>query len=144
MAITKTVSAQPEIDSGKIITFPQGIPGFEKYTKFTIFHKEEKGMNIYWMDSVASPTVTFTIVDPTSYGLHYELQLTDEEQKLLEADDPKFIAVLLILKKTEKKESVQPGLNANIAGPLILNVKKRIGLQKVIIRPDLSISVGEG
>jgi flagellar assembly factor FliW len=143
MTIEKTVSAQPEIDSGKIITFPQGIPGFEKYTRFTVFHKEENGINVYWFESVEQPSVTFTLVDPTVYGLNYELRLTDEEQRLLDADDPNLVAVLLILKKHEPQESAQTGLNANISGPVIINMKNRIGLQKVITRLDVNVSIVE-
>ena len=142
MAIERTVSAQPEIDSGKIITFPLGIPGFEKYTRFTIFHKEENGINVYWFESVEGPSITFTMVDPTVYGLNYELWLTDEEQKLLDADDPNSIAILLILKKNDQQDSVI-GLNANIAGPVIINVKNRIGLQKVILRPNVNVNIAE-
>ena len=142
MAIERTVSAQPEIDSGKIITFPLGIPGFEKYTRFTIFHKEENGINVYWFESVELPSITFTMVDPTVYGLNYELWLTDEEQKLLDTDDPSSIAILLILKKNDQQDSVA-GLNANIAGPVIINVKNRIGLQKVISRPNVNVNIAE-
>ena len=142
MAIERTVSAQPEIDSGKIITFPLGIPGFEKYTRFTIFHKEENGTNVYWFESVELPSITFTMVDPTVYGLNYELWLTDEEQKLLDTDDPSSIAILLILKKNDQQDSVA-GLNANIAGPVIINVKNRIGLQKVISRPNVNVNIAE-
>lgn len=141
MAIEKTVSAQPEIDSGKIITFPLGIPGFGKYTRFTLFHKEENGINVYWFESVEQPAITLTMVDPTVYGLNYELRLTDEEQELLDADDPNSVAILLILKKGEK-DSVA-GLNANIAGPVIINVKNRIGLQKVIVRPNENVNIVE-
>jgi flagellar assembly factor FliW len=144
MTIEKTVSSQPEIDSGKNITFPHGIPGFEKYTKFTIFHKEENGISVYWFESVEHPTVTFTLVDPTVYGLNYELRLTDEETKLLEAEDANSIAVLLILKKSEQQDNVsQIGLNANIAGPVIINMKNRIGLQKVITRPSVNVNIVE-
>jgi flagellar assembly factor FliW len=143
MSIQRTVSVQPEIDSGKIITFPQGIPGFEKYTRFTVFHKEENGINVYWFESVEGPSITFTMVDPTVYGLNYELRLTDEEQKLLGADDPNSVAVLLILKKNEQQNSSQIGLNANIAGPVIINMKNRIGLQKVMTRSDVNVSIVE-
>jgi flagellar assembly factor FliW len=144
MTFERIVSSQPEIDSGKNITFPLGIPGFEKYTKFTIFHKEENGISVYWFESVEQPKVTFTLVDPTVYGLNYELRLTDEETKLLEAEDASSIAVLLILKKSEQQDSAPlVGLNANIAGPVIINMKNRVGLQKVIIRPNVNVSIVE-
>ena len=142
MAIKRTVSAQPEFDSGKIITFPLGIPGFEKYTRFTLFHKEEKGINVYWFESIEQPPVTFTMVDPTVYGLNYELWLTDEEQKLLDADDPNSIAILLILKKGDQQDNAA-GLNANIAGPVIINMKNRMALQKVILRPHVNVNIAE-
>ena len=140
MVIEKTVSAQPEIDSGKIITFPLGIPGFEKYTRFTIFHKEENGTNVYWFESIEQPSITLTMVDPTVYGLNYALWLTDEEQELLDADDPNSIAILLILKKGEQQQTAA-GLNANIAGPVIINVKNRIGMQKVLLRPNVEVNI---
>ena len=82
------------------------------------------------------------MVDPTVYGLNYALRLTDEEQKLLDADDPGSIAILLILKKSEQKEGAA-GLNANIAGLVVINMKNRIGLQKVIIRPNVHVNIAE-
>jgi hypothetical protein len=30
----------PRIDANKILTFPSGIPGFEKYTTYIVYHKE--------------------------------------------------------------------------------------------------------
>jgi flagellar assembly factor FliW len=141
MTMKRTVSVQPEIDSGKIITFPEGIPGFEKYTRFTVFHKEENGINVYWFESLESPSITFTMVDPTVYGLNYEMQLTDEEQRLLDTDDPSSVAVLLILKKNEQPASIQAGLNANIAGPVLINMNNRIAMQKVITRPDVNVHI---
>jgi flagellar assembly factor FliW len=141
MTIERTVPPQPEIDSGKIITFPEGIPGFEKYTRFTVFHKEENGINIYWFESLETPSITFTMVDPTVYGLNYEMRLTHEEQRLLDTDDPSSVAVLLILKKNEQPDSIQAGLNANIAGPVLINMRNRIALQKVIIRPDVNVNI---
>jgi hypothetical protein len=51
---------------------------------------------------------------------------------------------LLILKKAEQEDSNCLWFNDNIAEPVIPNVEKRLGLQKVITRPDLSISRGDG
>lgn len=64
---TENGAAQLETEAGKIITFPQGIPGFERYTKYTIFHKQENQSRVYWIESVDSPKVTFILVDPTDY-----------------------------------------------------------------------------
>ena len=55
MTTVADVAPQSQIDPGKILTFPQGIPGFEKYTKFNVFHKEENNISAYWLESCDSP-----------------------------------------------------------------------------------------
>ncbi|WP_136806845.1 flagellar assembly protein FliW [Desulfosediminicola flagellatus] len=132
---------QSDTDSGKVITFPLGIPGFETYTKYHIFHKQEKKSSVYWLESVDTPRVTFTLVDPTDYGLNYSLDLTDEEQEILQAEDPKLLAVLLMLSKKGEGGEGNSSLNANIAGPIILNLDKRLGLQKVIATARMDVNI---
>jgi len=134
-------AAQPIMDSGKVISFPQGIPGFETYTKYTLFHKQENKSNVYWLESIDSPKVTFTLVDPTDYGLNYTLDLTDEETSVLGAEDPRELAVLLMLSKKEEQGTKAASLNANIAGPIILNPDKRLGIQKVLTSARLDVNI---
>lgn len=134
-------AAQPIMDSGKVITFPQGIPGFETYTKYTLFHKQENKSCVYWLESLDSPQVTFTLVDPTDYGLNYAMDLSDEEAAVLGAEDPSQLAVLLMLSKKEEGVDKASSLHANIAGPIILNPDKRLGLQKVLGSARLDVSI---
>lgn len=141
MTTVDGVAVQSQIDPGKVLTFPQGIPGFEKYTKYNVFHKEENNINAYWLESCDAPKVTFTLVDPTIYGLNYELDLSEEEQRLLGTDDAHDLAVLLMLSKTEDAEGRQSVLNANIAGPIVINPKTRTGLQKVIVRSRVDVNI---
>lgn len=133
-------AAQPIMDSGKVITFPKGIPGFETYTKYTLFHKQENKTCVYWLESLDSPDVTFTLVDPTDYGLNYSMDLSDDEAVALGTDDPHELAVLLMLSKKEA-EGKASSLHANIAGPIILNPGKRLGLQKVLASARLDVNI---
>lgn len=133
-------AAHPIMDSGKVITFPKGIPGFETYTKYTLFHKQENKSCVYWLESVDSPQVTFTLVDPTDYGLNYTLNLSDEETAIIEAGDPRELAVLLMLSKKEEGTTAS-ALHANIAGPIVLNPEKRLGVQKVLSSARLDVSI---
>lgn len=132
---------QSQIDPEKILTFPQGIPGFEKYTKYNIFHKEENNISAYWLESCDIPKVTFTLVDPTIYGLNYELDLSEDEQNILGTNNPYDLAVLMMLSKMEDAEGRQSSLNANIAGPIVINPKTRVGLQKVIVRSHVNVNI---
>ncbi|HIP82830.1 MAG TPA: flagellar assembly protein FliW [Desulfocapsa sulfexigens] len=126
------VTQQPSIESEKIFTFPKGIPGFEEYTTFKIFHKDDGEVSAYWLESCEAPVITFTLVDPTAYDLNYDIFLDDTEQETIKADNPLDIGVFLMLKKEEQQSTMQ--LSANIGGPLVINVQKQLGLQKVLKR----------
>lgn len=141
--MTKDVHAaqHPIIDSEKVVTFPRGIPGFEKYTTYLVYHKEENELNAFWLESCDQPEITFTIVDPGQYGLSYDLELTDEERDLLQAEGAEELGIFMMLSKREGNGKTSPVLNANIAGPVIINPRTRIGLQKVIRRARLNTMI---
>jgi flagellar assembly factor FliW len=128
----------PIIDSDKILTFPCGIPGFEKYTTYIVYHKEENDLSAFWLESCAEPKVTFTLVDPGQYGLNYELELTDAERDLLKAEKAEELGVFMVLSKKDQDGKSPAALNANIAGPIIINPRTQLGLQKVIYRSRLN------
>lgn len=142
MSMESRVTCQPAIQFEKIFTFPQGIPGFEEYTTFRIFHKDDGKNSAYWLESCETPTVTFTLVDPTAYDLEYDIYLDDSEQEILKADNPFDIGVFLMLKKKESTEAVS-GLGANVGGPLVINVPEQLGLQKVMKRRVAEVSSRE-
>jgi flagellar assembly factor FliW len=142
MSMQSAVTGQPRIENEKIFTFPQGIPGFEEYTTFKIFHKEDDTVSAYWLESCDSPAVTFTLVDPTEYDLNYDLYLNDSEQALLQATDPMDIGIFLMLVKPEFGDERQPAqLGAHIGGPLVLNVPQQLGLQKVLGRTKVNVNI---
>lgn len=140
MSMRSAVTGQPRIDSEKIFTFPQGIPGFEEYTTFKIFHKQDDTVSAYWLESCESPDVTFTLVDPTDYDLNYELYLNDSEQELIHASDPMDIGIFLMLIKSED-EARQAKLGAHLGGPLVLNVPQQLGLQKVLGKAKVNLNI---
>lgn len=141
MAQENDAARSQKAASEKVLTFPQGIPGFEKYTTYLIFHKEENDLSAYWLESTEQPGITFTIVDPGQYGLSYDLELTDEERELLQAEGAEELGVFMMLSKREGTGTSAPALNANISGPVIINPRTRLGLQKVIRRARVSTTI---
>ncbi len=131
----------PIISSDKILTFPLGIPGFEKYTTYVVYHKEENDVSAFWLESCDEPKITFTLVDPGQYGLNYELELTDEERTLINAEKAEELGVFMVLSKKETEDQQGAALNANIAGPVIINFRTQLGLQKVIWRSNLQTTI---
>lgn len=143
MTLNKTISEAQEINKEKTITFPNGIPGFQGCNEFRLSMKQDDdGTMVYWLESIDNTAVTFSLVDPVAFGLNYQLTLSDEEMKLLQADNAENIAVLLMVSKNEQAESGYP-LNANIQGPLIINTASRLAMQKVISKPGVTVNIND-
>lgn len=130
------------IDSSKIITFPKGIPGFENYTQWTLFHEvDEQGKRVsgvvIHLQSVDDENVSLPLTEPNLFGFNYELVLTDSEVAELKLEDPNDILVLTTL--SARNDAPQSGaamsaenMYANISAPILINTKSRIGMQKVL------------
>ena len=124
------------------IEFPQGILGFENHTRFQIVQKKQDNAEIYWLQSLDNQGITLALIDPTASGLNFSLNLSDEEQELLQADSEADLAVFLILAKNmDNRAAAQPAIQANISGPIVINVHKRIGFQKIIYDMEFSLNI---
>jgi len=62
-------------------------------------HEDKKGPVVFYMQSLDDPAITFSIVDPALFGFNYEFTLSDEEEELLQADEPNDLAVVLMVYK---------------------------------------------
>lgn len=132
-----------EVDPEKVITFPVGLVGFEQNKRFTLVHEAMAGKPAsYTLQSLDDPAVAFQIIDATAVGINYELALNDAETAELNTPAPEDIAVMLVLYKEDGAAPGGQGIGANVHGPLLINTRARVGLQKVIEhpRPNLTIS----
>jgi len=129
-----------EFDEKSIITFPAGMPGFETCKRFKLIHEEGKPQ-VLFLQSLDRPEVLFSLGDPALLNLSYEVMLSDEEQKLLGSGPGDELAVAVMIYK-DKKDGDKPDIvKVNTLGPIILNVTKRLGMQKIIkaIDPQMAI-----
>lgn len=137
MQITTHFFGRQEISAEQIITFPRGLAGFEQCKRFKLFHEEGKP-SVFWLQSVDAADVTFSVAIPEMFGFGYELTLGAEEEKLLGLVEPEDAVVLVMLRRTgEEGGEPLPGypkLSGNLHGPIIVNVRQRVGLQKLITR----------
>ena len=121
-----------QVDPDSIITFPHGIPGFEDQTRFKFFHQEGSEI-VYWLQAVDNDGLTFSVANPLNFSINYQFVLTDEEQQLLNLTDDKNLIILIILHKdNEFDETGKPVIKGSIKSPLLINIDKRIGYQKVL------------
>lgn len=134
------IEVQPE----SIITFPNGLVGFEDLKQYHLIHEavENTPTASFTLQSMQDPNVAFQIIDPTALGFEYELELTDDETAMLQIGSngaESDVAVMLVLFKQGDGDKQ---INASIRSPLIINTKARLGLQKLIqrARPNLMLS----
>ena len=131
-----------EVDPSQIITFPRGIPGFEKSTKWKLFHEVDEQGNwkrgvVVYLQSVDDGDVSLPLTDPTLFGFNYDLSLSDGEVDELKLEDPSDVLVLttLSVKSPAGEGASHPSIAdmyANISAPILINIKSRIGMQKIL------------
>jgi flagellar assembly factor FliW len=140
MEIKSNFFGEQTIDPSTIISFPNGIPGFEEQTRFKLFHQEGGNPLVFWLQALNDETLIFSVAQPSIFNINYSFVLSDAEEATLGIEDPSDILVLIIL---HKDESDQPTVKGAIRSPLVINSTKRIGLQKVLAHVEQSITLTE-
>ncbi len=141
MEIKSKFFGTQSIDPDTIITFPQGIPGFESDTQFKLFHQEGSEI-VYWLQSVQNEELVFSVAQPMNFNINYHFSLTDAEEKLLAVNRSEDLLLLIMLHKNEE-ESAQPTIKGSIKSPLVINTQTRIGIQKILAEVEQSITLTE-
>lgn len=129
-----------EFESNSVINFPAGLPGFETCNRFKLFHEEGKP-NVNWLQSLDKPEVMFSLRDPGLMNISYEVSLSDADEKLLETAPGDELLVSLIVYKDDKAKDKAAAVKANMFAPIILNVSKRRGMQKILKELDAQVAL---
>lgn len=155
------------IDPSRIITFPNGIPGFENYTRWTLFHElndqgEPVSGVVIHLQSLDNEKVMLSLTEPNLFGFNFELVLSDDEVNELKVENAGDVLVLTTL--SEKDVTAQAlaakdivskiyvplspeHMYANLAAPILINIKSRLGMQKILVPGQAKIgfrtAVGE-
>lgn len=132
--------ATVEIDEKSVIEFPAGLPGFNDCRRFKLFNEEGK-TNVLYLQSLDRAEVVFSLGDPALLNLSYEVLLTDDEQKLLDSDPGDELLLLVIVYKDKNDENNPDIVKVNTLGPIVLNVTKRRGMQKVLKDTDTHVAI---
>jgi flagellar assembly factor FliW len=136
------ISYNPE----NAIIFPKGIiqlEGYEDCTSYHLFHEEDGNRVLHYLQSLDDPELSFTLVDPTFLNIDYDLELSDEETELMKVQgngEDELVIMLMVyrpvvIEGAEVKTSEE--IKAQTQSPLIINISKRVGIQKVGLRGRL-------
>ena len=126
----ETVSVSEEA----IVTFPEGLPGFERHTAFALL-EQERLAPFLWLQSVEDPYVGFLVIEPALLVNDYSFDLNDPDVKLLDLGDdvqPRVLAVIVV------PEDVR-AMTANLQAPLVVNPTSRLGKQIILTDERFSL-----
>ena len=127
-----------DIDEEKVLTFDDGIIGFEDMKRWTVLYDIERGGDnpISWFQSLDYPGPALPVVSPYYVTEKYEPVVEDE--LLVSLGEFKDEELLVYLTLTIPKEN--PGeTTANFKAPIIINPKNHKGLQIIVNNEDYPI-----
>lgn len=116
------------INEEQIITFVDGIPGFESLTKYSIIQTQEPDSAFCWMQSTENPELAFALVNPFMIKADYEFELTQEKLDMLNIRAPEEVVVyaIVVIPDDVSKASM------NLKAPIIINSTTKKGAQIII------------
>ena len=134
MMIETTRFGQIPIDENCVITFPDGLPGFEGCRRFTLVpHPSPEGGQespFEWLQSVEDGSLAFLAIDPRLIVPQYDPHLPsgDLHSVALERADRGGVRLYALLTVPKGDPC---GITANLMAPVVVNAEARLGKQIV-------------
>lgn len=126
-----------ELDEDKIISFDQGILGFENYKRYTLLYDNEKGErpNISWLQSIEEASLSIPVISPFLIKEDYNPEIEDELLKPLGTLTEDNILVLTSITVPSDANKI----SANFKAPFIINTDTKKGIQVIADNSDYDI-----
>ncbi len=115
-----------EVEEDKIITFPDGIPGFHDLKRYILM--DYKDTPFKWLQSVDEPSLAFIVTTPETFSVDYSQKIDQASRERLKLKRKEDLAIFLIVRVEDGK--VIPNFN----GPIFINADNMTGLQAVLER----------
>lgn len=111
-----------------VFTFPLGLVGFPECKQFRLIEPKDS-YPLKFLHSEDQPDISFTCVDIGPLVPSYVVPLSEEDSAFLALEQPEDCLVLAMVAVPPKEPRK---MTANLAGPLVLNIKTRQGRQVVL------------
>ncbi|HZK34615.1 MAG TPA: flagellar assembly protein FliW [Bacillota bacterium] len=116
-----------KIDKGKLISFPQGLPGFDDLKEFAILNLPDESP-FYCLQSIGRPEIAFLVIHPWDFFTDYDINIPDDDLADIGVEKIDQLLVYNILTVPEEMEK----MTANLLGPIIINSEDLLGKQVIL------------
>jgi len=126
--IDSTRFGRIEVDEEAVITFSEGLFGFEGYRRFVVLCLDEKSP-FRWLQSMEEPGLAFVVIEPRHFMPDYAPTISDADAEALglDADTPTLTFVIVTIPPGKPEQ-----MTANLTGPIITNAVPRTARQVVV------------
>lgn len=134
MKINTTRFGELELDKSDMITFREGLLGFDDLRTFFVVDPGDQTL-ILWLQSAEKPAVAFPIIEPKIFKPEYTVKLVPSEMRSLHLENINDAVVYSILTIPQTVTD----MNANLKAPIIINNKSKLGRQIVLQDSKLEV-----
>lgn len=117
-----------EIEDGNIITFEEGIPGFENLFKYVVIENSDQEVPFKWLQSIDDPDLAFIIIDPFAFKKDYEFDMPDSAIEKLQIKSKEEINVYAMVVVSKEIKDI----SANLSAPIVINLSNKKGKQVLL------------
>ena len=138
MLVKTRFFGEVDIEDEKILTFDNGIMGFEDMKRWTLIYDIEKGSEgpISWFQSLDMAELALPVINTYTVTAVYEPVVEDELLKPLgEFKDEELVTFLTITIPSEDPSKT----TANFRAPILINPVNRKGIQVIVNNEDYPI-----
>lgn len=119
------------LEEDKSIHFPRGLIGMERFKEFALLQIKPDSPFLL-LQSLDDSRLGLLVADPFSFIREFEVRLSSVEENVLQVEDKKDLAIMV----TVSIPSGNPeSATLNLSGPIVINSKKKLGLQSVQAEP---------
>lgn len=115
--------ADVEVDPGNVVTFPDGLPGYERHRQFVLIEVEALAP-LKVLHAVDGSEPSFLVVDPKSVLPNYRCEISNADRLRLGAGDDDSLVWLAIVIVGGNGETA-----VNLRAPVVINPSRMLGRQ---------------
>lgn len=134
MKINTSRFGELELNPEDIITFPEGLLGFESLKKYFVVDPGDSTL-ILWLQSIDDEKIAFPIIEPKIFKPDYVAKLLPADLNGLDLDSLSTAKLYSILTITNDVTQ----MSANLKAPVVINGNKKIAKQIVLQDSKLSV-----
>ena len=125
MIVASEQLGELDCDEQAILSFPNGLLGFEEHTRFAVVAADDDG-SYSWLQSLDDAALAFLAIVPAIFFPDYAPEIPDADALELGISDPSHVQLLALVTVGEQ------AVTANLLGPVVVNLRTRTAKQVVL------------